>query len=749
MSTSCGLPQPLVIRHGVLAALLVLSLAWGQSSAVMANQAETTAVAAKVKEIFRTRCLECHGGSAVQGGVDILKAAEMRDLGMVVAGEPDESQLYLVLIAEDDDVRMPQGLPPLTADEMETIRKWIVAGAIDFPADVASPGGAKTSAVAANSSTPVQDKPVGNAEYVLEQILKHQRSLPDHERLHVRYFSSHHLLVSGTTTQELQRQRDALFKAINHLSRQPDMVHPEVLNPEFGTLFAVDLRKLGWHRAVATAPGSEEGTDTLSIHDLLLLEYPYSIIYEDSRTWDALAREYLTPSGMVRPIPYVRTDWFSSVATLPPLYHDILQLPRTVAELEEQLNIDCADNIEQRIAKRAGMAVSGVSRNNRAVERHPAADGAYWKSVDYASSKGSENIFIDPMHLRGTGGEMIFNLPNGLQAYYIADAAGARLDFAPTSIVTDKFAEDKTVRNGLSCIRCHDRGIKRFRDQVRPAIERINASGLIDKRATLELYPPTEEMAKLVAADEKRFLDALEKALGHPQTEEPLIPVSHRFLEAPLPLTAVSGELGLVSTDDLRVIVRQPQLTGLGLVALADAGVVRRDTWEDYYDQVITALGVGVPIVAIDGLTRPDYLPVTSKLDVRISTTKKNNIFAPGDELAILVENKGNVPVFVELLGRSPAGDVVSVVPAGTEIAARETLRFPTSGALKVKPILGREEIILYASEKKFAPAKIYRGENLADRIVHPYYDVDPDRETPIENDARVMIKRTLSIETR
>ena len=79
-----------------------------------------------------------------------------------------------------------------------------------------------------------------------------------------------------------------------------------------------------------------------------------------------------------------------------------------------------------------------------------------------------------PIHSRLThdGGENIFNLPNGLQAYYLADAGGNRLDSAPIEIVRNLAASDPTVRNGLSCIGCHTEGMKAFEDQVRVVVQR-------------------------------------------------------------------------------------------------------------------------------------------------------------------------------------------------------------------------------------------------------------------------------------
>ena len=120
---------------------------------------------------------------------------------------------------------------------------------------------------------------------------------------------------------------------------------------------------------------------------------------------------------MVRPVPYVRVDWFVSVATQFPLYEDLLGLPIELSLLEDMLGIDSEMNMRDFIAKRAGMTVSGVSQNNRVVERHPSRYGSYWKSYDFETSKGRQNMFVDPMHFDFAGGEMIFNLPNGCLLY--------------------------------------------------------------------------------------------------------------------------------------------------------------------------------------------------------------------------------------------------------------------------------------------------------------------------------------------
>src|SRR5262249_9411092 len=127
-------------------------------------------------------------------------------------------------------------------------------------------------------------------------------------------------------------------------------------------------------------------------------------------------------------LPYVRADWFVSAASRPPLYHEVLQLPERDRDLEKLLQIDVNENIRQERVARAGFNGSGLSRNNRLIERHESAHGAYWKSYDFAGSVGKQNLFESPLGPGGPngfqhdGGEIIFNLPNGLQAYMLVDA---------------------------------------------------------------------------------------------------------------------------------------------------------------------------------------------------------------------------------------------------------------------------------------------------------------------------------------
>src|SRR5262249_18005804 len=160
-----------------------------------------------------------------------------------------------------------------------------------------------------------------------------------------------------------------------------------------------------------------------------------------------------------------------------------------------------------------------------------------------------------------------------LQGYYVADGRGQRLDAAPTEIVVDKFAADKTVRNGLSCIRCHDQGMKEFVDTIRPAVEALPGSPGFDRRAVLDLYPPQEKLDGLVKTDRAAFQAAMTALIGPASAREPLVPVTAQYLDDPLGAPAAAAELGLSDGSRLSATFRTPQFAGMGLAPLAAGGV--------------------------------------------------------------------------------------------------------------------------------------------------------------------------------
>ena len=312
-------------------------------------------------------------------------------------------------------------------------------------------------------------------------------------------------------------------------------------------------------------------------------------------------------------VPSVHIDWFIATASTPPLYHDLLSLPLTDRELETRLEVDVARNLINapgvRVS-RAGFNNSGVSNNNRVVERHTSRYGAYWKSYDFAGSVGAQNIFTHPLNFTHDGGEAIFNLPNGLQGYYLVNASGFRLDEAPINIVSNPAASDPTVRNGLSCIGCHTEGMKTLEDQVRSVIE-SNTNPPYNKAQALRLYTEKSKMDDLVAEDMNRYRQGLEATGGVLGGVEP-ISRFHEAFQGAVDAAHAAAVVGLETETFLEKVRENTGLQNVGLLALeGENGSVKRDAWTSSFRDVMYALDypqqVGEPPV----VTTPDVIPGT------------------------------------------------------------------------------------------------------------------------------------------
>ena len=533
----------------VVSALVVLGFGTADAQQNLAQQAYG---------IFEQNCLNCHGEHGAFTEEIIIERTALIETGAVVPREPGASELYQRLIEKRVERRMPLGQPPLTPAAVDTIRRWIQAGAPNW------------------ADTTESDSPFITAKEMLETIEKHVNSLAPFDRTYARYFTMTHLYNAGERAEALHAYQRALSKLVNSLSWGREVTIPRAIDPE-ETIFYIDLRDYEW----------EIGTNRWT---LMEAEYPYEI--EFNAPAETSLREKLTNlrEEMDCEVPFVHVDWFLATASLPPLYHDILDLPATDRELEERLEVNVFENLRNAAGKRvwrAGFNDSGVSNNNRVVERHASRYGAYWKSYDFAGSVDTQYIFTHPLSFTHDGGEVVFNLPNGLQAYYLADAGGRRLDAAPIDIVSNPAASDPTVRNGLSCIGCHTEGMKTFEDQVRGVVEK-NPNPPYDKARALSLYVDKATMDGFIDVDTNRYRQSLEAAGGIFGGIEP-IQRFHEAFHAPLDIAYAAAAVGLETRTFLARVRQNTSFQNLGLLVLEN-GTIKRDTWTSKFSDIMFAL---------------------------------------------------------------------------------------------------------------------------------------------------------------
>ena len=567
-------------------------------------------LAQQAYEILDHNCSSCHGEHGTFTEQLIIRSSqELIETGAIIPGNPNDSKFYQRLIETDLARRMPLNAPPLSQEALNTIHQWIQTGAPDWT----------------TFTRPDIDFITPNE--VLETIGDHVESLAPFDRAYARYFTLTHLYNAGETTEALRAYSVALSKLVNSLSWGFEVKKPTPIDPS-GTIFHIDLRHYEWDVRNEAWTQIEQ-------------EYPYNIDFDPETQAGLLEKLTNLREEMKCEVPFVHVDWFLATASLPPLYHDILDLPETDRELERDLDVNVARNIQSAPGVRvwrAGFNDSGVSNNNRVVERHTSRYGAYWKSYDFAGSVGAQDIFTHPLSFRPDGGEIIFNLPNGLQAYYISDASGNRINVAPTTIVSNPAASDPAVRNGLSCIGCHTEGMKTFEDTVRTTVQRAQ-NPRFDKEQALRLYVEKAVMDAHVKDDKIRYETALRETGGIPGGIE-LVHRFHEVFHDPLNASYAAAAVGLETDVFLQEIREKSSLQNLGLTGLIDGGNVQRDTWTDRFDEVIAALN-----------SPEESSSITPIVIDRTQPTPTGAVYIPDVNLRAAIE---------ETLGKAPGASIAT-----------------------------------------------------------------------------------------
>jgi serine/threonine-protein kinase len=529
------------------------------------DAAHSEAVAREAYGLLVTRCQQCHGEGSAVSDFNIFDREAV--LQHVDAKNPRASKLFEMVYTE----RMPETNNKLSLRELRTVEDWIKLGA-PFPK--------------AEKREPISELALCLAIERDLAALPTSKGFTDEDIRHQRYLSLAHLhnnpRISGD---DLRLARAAISKLVNSLSREREIKVPEAVDPQ-QTILRFDLRDYGWKPA-----------DWVEV----LKKYPYGVVPKNKDVRDTHARiQKAFTTAAANRIPYVRGDWFIARASLPELYYFLLGLPKTAAELEKQLGVNVDENLRDgRKVVRAGFYESGVSVNNRLVERHVTNFGAYWKSYDFQGSSGEKNLFLRPLGpsvtslkdfeasfgFKHDGGEMIYNLSNGLQAYFLVNQKDERINSGPVEVVRDRLesAGSPVVVNGLSCIACHDRGMKRFQDAVREsfASAETEANDKVDK-----LYPRHEEMDKLLDRDQARFMSALAEAtkdaLGAKTPDdlfkfpEPVSALAQRH-NADMTIEDVAQELGLEATGLKTLLAGDLQRT---LGTLRQGRSIKREFWE-------------------------------------------------------------------------------------------------------------------------------------------------------------------------
>ncbi|WP_437231086.1 c-type cytochrome domain-containing protein [Planctomicrobium sp. SH661] len=563
--------------------LLAIILCLPSAVAAAADAIPDQKLAEQAYQILKERCSRCHGGSARQAGLDVLN----RDILVQKRGDPGSEVTFISpgsversLLADSieggEDSYMPLSGSPeaetMTTEEKKTLRQWIAAGA-PFPERAV--------------------REFLSEKQIYQAMSDYLSRLRSEERRETRFYSLANLSNNPSVTElDLRLYRAALSKAINSLSLEREIVLPKALPNTGDAIYAINLHQLGW--------------DQGELWNEIIKYYPYGLKYgfvkdEELRQ---LAINVMELCGA--DLPYLRADWFIVSATQPPLYHTMLDIPDTLEGLETQLRLNLKQNFLNDRVKRSGYAKSGVSHQNRLLERHTSPGTPYfWISYDFLPRQPKADLVRFPLGpqfsghpfpdqaFQHDGGEIIWSLPNGMQGYMLVNGTGKRIDAGPVEVVFDRAAILGTpaIVNGISCMYCHRKGmISEFRDEIRDG----DAVGGNPYRKVQEIYPPHEEMQKLVRQDEQLFVRSLEQVMGPfllvgddagksvADFPEPIGKVAELYSRDLTP-REVALELGLERVEDLTAVIRTNRELlryGLGPLAQDPPGTLKREKWE-------------------------------------------------------------------------------------------------------------------------------------------------------------------------
>jgi serine/threonine-protein kinase len=564
-------------------------------------------LANRVYSVFEKSCFPCHGkGGLGDGGFNAAIDYPTLVTTMVRPGDVKGSRVYKRIRKNggmppdpNEDARA-KGLPRPTEEEVSLVEKWIAAKAPKWVID------------------PVKPRPVFTLADELAAMQKFLNGQKQNDWPYIRFFTLRPLYnapPTAITDLDLRRYRAGLSRLINSLSWKQDIYLPVEADPA-GIVLAVDVRAFDWNRGQK------------NLWQEILKLYPYGLRHDElplNPAINNLAAQVYHMAGT--DVPVIRADWFIATASRPPLYHTLLYIPTKAYDLERYLQVDVLRNILEGQVARSGFNGSGVSYHNRMIERHQTPFGAYWKSYDFKNSAGKKNLFVFPLgpkikggkydHLafQQDGGELIWNLPNGFQAYMLIKGDDTRIDAGPIDVVRDTkmFSGTPEVVNGVSCMGCHHQGmIPSPPDLVRTG----NILGGKPRELTDIIYPPQDVMAKLIDQDKDRFMRAVKAAtakyllVGADKDRdvadfvEPVSAFSHNYILDELLLEDVARELGAPPVDLFAMIKGNDLLQHRGLYPLAQqkGATVKREVLENTdfvistFQEAARKLKIGTPV---------------------------------------------------------------------------------------------------------------------------------------------------------
>jgi serine/threonine-protein kinase len=418
---------------------------------------------------------------------------------------------------------------------------------------------------------------VPSLDAVLARIQADALALPARDRAFQRYVSAAFLFSNYCRVDTaVNVVADALPLLLNSLSLTQSAARAQPLDGD-QALLRIDLREMGWDRPIRIgAREHADGWEALSANAAL------SVAWRGPEA-DALAGLLGTRT------PLLHAHDLAHAALGASTYYALLDAPQTLGELRSTLGIPPELEDEPNAYWRAVTTRSRISRQDRILLRYrgPVDAPLFWHTLDRLPDEASGSAFVDPLARAGDESSVVYTLPNGMPAYFLAAADGSRLD--ESRVLIDTNEGDFVPRTAPSCMRCHSgRGVQPVVDELR-AYAATDPNGRFstrDRALLAEVYPAQEDLDALIEADRRR-VEGARARLGVPgsDTGNPLdqLVLQHH---QDVPPTRAAAEL-FVSPAELER--RRGELPG-PLRVLASIGSLSRQSFDEVYRAALCAL---------------------------------------------------------------------------------------------------------------------------------------------------------------
>ncbi len=305
-------------------------------------------------------------------------------------------------------------------------------------------------------------------------------------------------------------------------------------------------------------------------------------------------------------VPIVRADWFVAWTAIQlgrkgSGYYDFLGI-KSRKDAEELAGLD--RKAAERLRKELGalLSVSGVSQSSRQVFRYQTISGAWWETLDSATTVADQNALSQfaKGDFKHNAEEIYFSLPNRLFGLVACSDQGVLQDTVPDTIAQNKGSRsnDLKIHPCLNCVECHAEGLRPIDDWARKVYRNAENPGSpiiladVDKKRlkrleTLYLQPLRTRQAKDVA----EYAEALLEVNGlTPERNASLFADEwYRYSYTDLGLDEVALELGVTRQVWLRALTAYvipngvPVIADPPLLAMVAGQKMRREHFQERF----------------------------------------------------------------------------------------------------------------------------------------------------------------------